>query len=437
MFGLWHLDHRFRGLLQVGPDHRGHGVDVGSALFFRHVVGPKMRSDMTLNNFRHKTIHCATDCSNLLQNGRAIGVQSQGPFERVGLPLDSANPGEQRFLGSDRVAHRDIVRSKIYWGTVCAMTSSVPTHARSSNPWQHTHIFDEGNPLAERNTLLAVVLTAVMMVVEIVGGWRYNSMALLADGWHMSSHALALGLSVIAYAAARRLAGHSRFAFGTWKVEILGGYTSAVLLSLIALLMAYQSVERLISPSVIHYDEAIGIGAVGLMVNLVCAWLLRSAHHGHRHDHGHGHGGHGHDEDLNLRSAYVHVLADAATSVLAIVALFGGKLWGASWLDPLMGLIGAMLVAAWAFSLMRDSGKVLLDAEMNAPVVEEVREVIAESPVPATISDLHVWRVGKGKYACILALVTSEDASPDYFKKQLAIHEELVHISIEVNRSPA
>lgn len=305
-------------------------------------------------------------------------------------------------------------------------------HARPQDEWQHTHVFDEGNPLAERNTLLAVLLTAVMMVVEIVGGWKYNSMALLADGWHMSSHVLALGLSVIAYAAARRLAGHSRFAFGTWKIEVLGGYTSAVLLSLVALLMAVQSVERLIAPSVIHYDEAIGIGAVGLLVNLVCAWLLRGADHGH--DHGHSHGKHGHHEDLNLRSAYVHVLADAATSVLAIVALFGGKLWGASWLDPVMGLVGAVLVAAWAFNLMRDSGKVLLDAEMDAPVVEEVREVIAESPILATISDLHVWRIGKGKYACILALVTSEDVSPDYFKKQLAIHEELVHISIEVNR---
>lgn len=317
------------------------------------------------------------------------------------------------------------------------MTDSAPPAAPFLSPWQHTHVFDEGNPLAERNTLLAVVLTAVMMVVEIVGGWSYNSMALLADGWHMSSHALALGLSVVAYAAARRLSGHARFAFGTWKIEILAGYTSAILLGLVAFMMAYQSVERLISPTVIHYDEAIGIGAVGLLVNLVCAWLLRGADHGHSHGHGHEHGDHGHHDDLNLRSAYIHVLADAATSVLAIVALIGGKLWGASWLDPVMGLVGAVLVAVWAFSLMRDSGKVLLDAEMDAPVVEEIREVIAKSPIPASISDLHVWRVGKGKYACIVALVAYEDVSPDYFKKQLSIHEELVHISIEINRLSA
>ncbi|WP_454906674.1 CDF family Co(II)/Ni(II) efflux transporter DmeF [Variovorax gossypii] len=300
--------------------------------------------------------------------------------------------------------------------------------------WQHSHVFDEGNPLAERNTRWAVVLTAVMMVVEISGGWVYNSMALLADGWHMSSHALALGLSVAAYAAARRFAGDGRFAFGTWKIEVLGGYSSAILLVLVAGLMLYQSVERLVSPTAIHYDEAIAIGVAGLLVNLACAWLLRGGHQ-HGHDHGgHAHGAHDHHHDLNLRSAYMHVLADAATSVLAIVALFGGKLWGASWLDPVMGIVGAGLVAIWAYGLLRDSGRVLLDAEMNAPVVAEIKEVIEGSPVKATICDLHVWRVGKGKYACIVSLATAQDVDPDYFKRQLRIHEELVHISVEINR---
>ena len=300
--------------------------------------------------------------------------------------------------------------------------------------WQHSHAFDEGNPLAERLTKWVVVLTAVMMVVEIAGGWTFNSMALLADGWHMSSHTLALGLSVVAYAAARRFSGDSRFAFGTWKIEVLGGFSSAILLTLVAALMLYQSVERLASPGVIHYDEAIAIGVVGLLVNLACAWLLRG---GHQHDH-HGHDdrahGHGHHQDLNLRSAYVHVVADAATSVLAIVALFGGKLWGAAWLDPAMGIVGAGLVAVWAFGLMRDSGRVLLDAEMNAPVVQEIRDVIDASPLKATLCDLHVWRVGKGKYACIVPLLTTEDVEPDFFKQQLRVHEELVHITVEVNR---
>jgi len=291
----------------------------------------------------------------------------------------------------------------------------------------HSHVFDAGNPLAERNTRWAVTLTAAMMVAEIAGGWLFNSMALLADGWHMSSHALALGLSVLAYGAARRYADDPRFAFGTWKIEILAGYTSAILLIGVAGLMLWQSLERLIAPTPIHYDQAIRIALVGLLVNLACAWLLRDGH-GHDHDHG------AHDHhDLNLRSAYLHVVADAATSVLAILALFGGKLWGASWLDPVMGIVGAGLVAAWARGLLRDTGRVLLDAEMDAPVVAEIREVIAASPVKAEISDLHVWRVGKGKYAAILALAVDGAATPDDFRAQLSIHDELVHVSVEIN----
>ena len=297
---------------------------------------------------------------------------------------------------------------------------------------EHSHRFDEGNPLAEKSTLRVALLTSAMMVIEIVGGWYYNSMALLADGWHMSSHTVALGLSVLAYVYARKYAHDPRFSFGTWKIEVLGGYTSAIFLVMVAGLMVYQSVERLIVPSPIHYNEAIGIAIVGLLVNLVSAWLLKDGHH-HGHDHAHGHEHHGH-HDLNLRSAYLHVLADAATSVLAIIALFGGKLWGASWLDPVMGLVGATLVSVWAFGLLRDTGRVLLDAEMNAPVVAEIREVIEASPIKARLCDLHVWRVGKGKYACILSLATDNEVSPEYFKRQLSIHEELVHVSIEINR---
>tara|TARA_R110001592_G_scaffold254129_3_gene517518 strand:+ start:64127 stop:65086 length:960 start_codon:yes stop_codon:yes gene_type:complete len=304
--------------------------------------------------------------------------------------------------------------------------------SNAAEEWRHSHVFDEGNPLGERNTRWAVGLTAVMMVAEIAGGWIYNSMALLADGWHMSSHTLALGLSVLAYAAARRYARDSRFAFGTWKIEVLGGYTSAIFLVGVAALMLYQSVERLIAPTPIQYDQAIVIAGVGLMVNLACAWLLKGGHAHH-----HGHGGHdhgeGHHHDLNLRSAYLHVLTDAATSVLAIVALFGGKVWGANWLDPVMGIVGAGLVSIWAYGLLRDTGRVLLDAEMDAPVVEEIREVIEACPVEAVITDLHVWRVGKGKYACILSLLATGTTEPDYVRRLLSIHEELVHITVEVN----
>lgn len=293
--------------------------------------------------------------------------------------------------------------------------------------WRHSHVFDEGNPLAERNTRWAVVLTAVTMVAEIVGGLRYNSMALLADGWHMSSHALALGLSVLAYGAARRFAHDVRFAFGTWKIEVLGGYTSALFLIGVAGLMLYQSVERLLSPTPIHYDQAIAIAMVGLLVNLACVWLLKDDH-AHHHEHGNHH-----HHDLNLRSAYLHVLADAATSVFAILALIGGKFWGVDWLDPAMGIVGAGLVAIWAYGLLRDTGRVLLDAEMNAPVVAEIRDVIDASPIKADITDLHVWRVGKGKYACILSLAVTDAAEPDDFRRQLSIHEELAHVTVEIN----
>lgn len=293
--------------------------------------------------------------------------------------------------------------------------------------WKHTHVFDLGNPLAEKNTLRVVVLTAVMMVAEIIGGWMFNSMALLADGWHMSSHAVALGLSVLAYAYARKFAHDPRFAFGTWKIEILGGYTSALFLVGVAVFMFYESLTRLFHPSPIMFDQAIPVAIIGLLVNLVCAWLLKDGHH-------HDHPAHDHHHDLNLRSAYVHVVADAATSVLAISALVGGKIWGANWLDPVMGIGGGALVLIWAYGLLRDTGRVLLDAEMNAPVVSEIRDVIRGSPVTAEICDLHVWRVAKGKYACVLSLATMDDASPDYFRERLSIHDELAHITVEINR---
>jgi len=288
------------------------------------------------------------------------------------------------------------------------------------------------NPLAEKNTKRAVILTAVMMVVEIVGGWYYNSMALLADGWHMSSHVIALGLALGVYVLARRYAKDGRFSFGTWKMEVLGGYTSAILLVLVAVLMFYQSIERLFSPVGIFYNQAIVLAVIGLLVNLICAWWLKDGHqHGHDHSHGHDHDHKQGHEDLNLRAAYIHVITDALTSLLAIIALIGGKFFGADWLDPVMGIAGSILVAVWAVGLLRDTGRALLDAEMDAPVVEEIREVIAEVDAGADIRDLHVWRIGQNQYACVLAIKNARNKSADFYRQQLAVHDELVHINIE------
>ena len=312
-------------------------------------------------------------------------------------------------------------------------------HSETDPHHCHTPRFDTGNPLAETRIRRALWLTAVMMVVEIVGGWWFNSMAVLADGWHMSSHSLALGLSVFAYTFARRHASHRRYAFGTWKIEVLGSYTSAIFLLGIAALMTFQSLERLLRPQPIRFDEAITIAIVGLAVNLICAWWLRDSH-AHAHEDSHVHTqGHAHRHahaDMNMRSAYLHVLADAATSVFAIVALFGGLLWGAVWLDPVMGLAGAVLVSVWAIGLLRDSGRILLDAEMDSPVVAEIREVLERGSVPARITDLHVWRVAREKYAVVVSVTTPSSENSEYFRRALLIHEELAHVTVDVERVP-
>ena len=304
-------------------------------------------------------------------------------------------------------------------------------HTDHLSHWQHDHVFDSGSQAAERGTRLVMWITAAAMLVEIGAGWWFNSMALLADGWHMSSHALAIGISAAAYAAARRYARDPRFAFGTWKIEILGGFASAIVLLGVAAMMVLGSLERLVAPQPIAYREAIVVAVLGLVVNVVCALILGRVHH---HDHGHSHDHH-HHADLNLRSAYVHVMADAATSLLAILALAGGWLYGWSWLDPAMGIVGAVLVATWAKGLLTQTGKVLLDREMDHPVVEEIRDVVEQEET--RIADLHVWRVGKASYACALTVVTHDTSlTPDDIRRQLAVHEEIVHSTIELHRCP-
>ena len=300
--------------------------------------------------------------------------------------------------------------------------------------WTHDHAFDSNSEVAERSTRLVMWITVVTMFVEILAGWAFNSMSLLADGWHMSSHALAIGLSAMAYAAARTYANDPRFAFGTWKIEILAGFASALFLLGVALTMVIGSLERLISPQAIQFEEAIIVGVLGLAVNLVCAYILGQAHHQHDHAHDHAHPAHEHHHDLNLKSAYFHVVADAFTSVLAIVALVGGWLYGWAWLDPVMGIVGAVLVALWAKSLILETAKVLLDREMDHPVVQEIKDAV-QADGQTRVTDLHVWRVGKKVYSCALTAVTQDaQLTPKTLRERLAVHEEIIHSTIELHQ---
>ncbi len=306
-------------------------------------------------------------------------------------------------------------------------------HSEHLQQWRHNHDFHQPVEHGERNTRRVMVLTLVMMVVEIVFGILSGSMALLADGWHMATHVAAFGITVFAYSYARRHAGNSRFTFGTGKVGDLGGYTSAIVLALVALFMAWESAQRLWHPVAIRFDEAILVAVAGLVVNLISAWLLKDHHHhdhGHHHDHHHGHKGHA---DHNLKAAYMHVLADALTSVTAIVALVGGKYFGWNWLDPMMGIVGSVVISVWAYGLLKNTSEVLLDGRTAPHLHDEIHEAL-EQDGDTRIADLHVWQVGSGKFSAIASVVAHEPKSPEHYKHLLRVHEELVHLTIEVNR---
>ncbi len=304
----------------------------------------------------------------------------------------------------------------------------------------HSHVFlGSDHERNERRIRLVIALTAVMMVVEIGAGTIYGSMALLADGWHMSTHVSAMLISVLAYLYARRHAHNARFTFGTGKLGDLAGFASAIVLALIALIMGWESVLRLLDPVAINFREAIAIAAAGLVVNLVSAWLLRddhSHHHSHAHahehddDHHHDHG-HGSGRDNNLRSVYVHVIADAMTSVLAIVALLLGSRFGWTFLDPVMGIVGGLVILQWSWSLLRASGAVLLDFIPHGEALpDEIREAIETGE--DRITDLHVWQVGPGHHAAIVAVATPVSRDPSFYKARLADVHELSHVTVEV-----
>jgi cation diffusion facilitator family transporter len=310
-------------------------------------------------------------------------------------------------------------------------------HEHSLDQWTHEHVFlGPKHDHNERRTWFVVALTAVMMVGEIAAGTLFGSMALLADGWHMATHACALGIAAAAYLFARQHARNARFAFGTGKFGDLAAFSSALILAMIAVQIAYESVLRLINPVPIAYGEAIAVAVLGLAVNLVSAWLLRDSHDhdhpGHSHA-GHDHGGHRH-HDNNLRAAYVHVLADAATSVLAIAALVTAMYAGWVWADPAVGIVGAIVIASWAIGLIRVSGAVLLDVSVDKKLEAVIRDRLETRG--DLVSDLHLWQVGPGHRAAVISLVSDNPLPPATYKRRLRGLSGLSHVTIEVEVCP-
>lgn len=291
---------------------------------------------------------------------------------------------------------------------------------------QHSHIFFLDSTANESNTRLVVILTTTMMVAEIIGGGIFRSMALMADGFHMGTHAFALGVTLLAYWYARRNARNPVFTFGTGKVNDLGGYTSAILLLVVAVIMAYESVRRFLQPVVIHFNEAILIACIGLGVNLLSAWILRDRHdhpEGGRHAHEHSH------RDHNIKAAYLHVLADALTSVLAIIALALGKSLGWVWMDPLMGLVGSIVITRWSIGLLRETSGILLDKVADDDLVQRIRARIEEQD---EVNEVHLWEIGPGRYSVILSIHSSEPKPVEHYKAILAEFPSIVHSTVEV-----
>ena len=297
-------------------------------------------------------------------------------------------------------------------------------HSQNASTWKHDHDYlSDRIDRNEHQTRLVIALTAAMMVVEISAGMLFGSMALLADGWHMASHASALSITAFAYWFARRHRRSVRYSFGTWKVSVLGGFTSAIVLGFVAVLIAGESVARFLSPHTISFDQAMVVAFVGLLVNIVSAWLLRDGH-----DHGH----HQHHHDHNLRAAYLHVLADALTSLSAIFALGCGKLFGWWWMDPAMGIVGSVIIGRWAYGLVRETSAILLDADVEQSTCDAIRGAL-EDDAGDQVPDLHVWRVGPGRLAAIAVIVTGSPKPPADYKQRMQDAAPLTHVTVEVN----
>jgi cation diffusion facilitator family transporter len=306
-------------------------------------------------------------------------------------------------------------------------------HTHSLEPWTHDHVFLGHRHLRnERRTWFVVAITAIMMAGEIAAGTFFGSMALLADGWHMATHAAALGIAAAAYLFARRQARNSRFAFGTGKFGDLAAFSSAIILALIAVQIAYESAVRLVHPVPIAYGEAILVATLGLGVNLVSAWLLRDTHDHDHHRHGDSDAHHHHDN--NLRAAYVHVLADAATSILAILALVMAMLLQWVWTDPAVGIVGSLVIASWAYGLIRDSGAVLLDVSCDQDIETVIRDRLETKG--DRVTDLHLWQVGPGHRAAVISIVSDNPLPPATYKRRLGGLRGLSHVTVEVETCP-
>jgi cation diffusion facilitator family transporter len=305
-------------------------------------------------------------------------------------------------------------------------------HTHTLDTWQHPHDFAVIQEHGERRTRQVLIITAVTMLVEIAAGQAFGSMALLADGWHMGTHVAAFLITIFAYRFAQKHANNKAYAFGTGKVSVLGGFASAIALIVVALLMLIESGQRILFPQPIHFNEAIGVAALGLLVNIACAFLLQGHHdHGHAHDKD-GHDDHHHHHDHNLKAAYLHVLADALTSVLAIGALIFGKYLGWNWLDPLIGIIGALVISRWAYGLIRETGTILLDGSISAKELAAIKEKI-ESALDNRIADMHVWKVGPAHYAAILSIVTHYPQKIEYYRELLHDFTNLSHLTVEIH----
>jgi cation diffusion facilitator family transporter len=300
-------------------------------------------------------------------------------------------------------------------------------HVHTLENWKHSHKFSIKNEKGEKRTLYVLILTATTMIVEIIAGSVYGSMALLADGWHMGTHVAAFLIAIFAYRYARKNENNPAYTFGTGKVNVLGGFASAIALAVVALLMLVESLQRIIDPQEILFNEAIIVACIGLFINMVSVYLLKGEHNHEHHEH-HSH----HLHDHNLKAAYIHVIADALTSFLAIIALVSGKYLGWNWLDPIMGVVGAIIITRWSYGLLKQTSPILLDASIDKKYQRAVKEAV-EKDSDNRISDIHIWKVSANHYAAIIALVTHFPKSPEHYKKLLDNFHKLSHIVIEVN----